>query len=69
MRLTRLRGNDCPDGRTCPAVHLTESGSLIIVGRIVTDIETLSQMAIGDGELAVEVPAALSPEVPGCANC
>jgi hypothetical protein len=69
MRLTRLRGEDCPDGRTCPAVHLTESGSLIIVGRAVTDRDVLSQMAIGDGELAVEVPAGLLPEVPGCPGC
>jgi hypothetical protein len=69
MRLKRLRGDDCPDGRTCPSVHLTESGSLIIVGRVVTDSDALSQMAIGDGELAVEVPAGLLPEVPGCASC
>jgi hypothetical protein len=69
MRLTRLRGEDCPDGRTCPAVHMTESGSLIVVGRVVTDGEVLAQMAIGDGELAVEVPATLLPEVPGCAGC
>jgi hypothetical protein len=50
-------------------VHLTESGSLIIVGRAVTDRDVLSQMAIGDGELAVEVPSTLLPEVPGCPDC
>jgi hypothetical protein len=48
---------------------MTESGSLIVVGRVVTDGEVLAQMAIGDGELAVEVPATLLPEVPGCAGC
>lgn len=65
MRLTMLRGDDCPDGRTCPAVHQTESGSLVIIGRVVTDEGWLSQLAIGPGELAVEVPAELLPEVRG----
>jgi hypothetical protein len=69
MRLTMVRGDDCPDGRTCPAVHVTESGSLIIVGRVVTDADVLAQVLVGDGELAVEVPAALLPEVAGCAGC
>jgi hypothetical protein len=64
--MAKLRGDDCPDGRTCAAVHKTESGSLIIVGRAVTDENVLSQMAIGPGEFAVEVPARLLPEVSGC---
>lgn len=66
MKLTIVRGDDCPDGRTCPAVHKTETGSLVIIGRVVTDNDALSQMAIGPGEMAVEVPAALLPEVAGC---
>ena len=49
-------------------MHLTESGSLAIVGWVVTDRDVLSQLATGDDELAVEVPAALLPEVPECAN-
>jgi hypothetical protein len=66
MWVTKLRGGsdpDCLDGRTCPAVHLTDSGTLVIVGRLVTEPEALSQMAIGDGETAIEVPASLLPEV------
>ena len=64
-KLTKLRGS-CADGRTCPAVHQTDAGSLMIIGRVVTDPETLAQMAIGEGEIAVEVPGSLIPEVSGC---
>jgi hypothetical protein len=66
MRVTKLRGDsdpDCPDGRTCPAVHVTDSGTLMIVGRLVTEREALAQMAIGDDETAIEVPASLLPEL------
>ena len=63
MTLTKLRGDDCPDGRTCPAVHQTDRGTLMIIGRIVTDPEALAQLAIGSGETAIEVPMSLIPEV------
>ena len=63
MRLTQLRGDSCPDGRTCPAVHQTNRGTLMIVGRRVSDAEALAQMAIGEDEIAIEVPASLLPEV------
>jgi hypothetical protein len=35
----------------------------MIIGRMVTDPEALDQMDIGPGEVAVEVPASLLPEV------
>ena len=63
MRLTKLRGDTCPDGRTCPAVHQTDQGTLMIIGSVVTDPEALRHLAIGPGETAIEVPAALIPEV------
>lgn len=66
MRVTKVRGGSdpgCPDGRTCPAVHETDSGTLMIVGRLVTEPEALAKMAIGDGETVIEVPASLLPEV------
>lgn len=67
MKLTKLRGDSCADGRTCPAVHLTDRGTLVIIGRVVTDPEALAQMAVGAGEIAVEVPGSLIPEVSaGC---
>jgi hypothetical protein len=64
MRLTKLRGDDsCPDGRTCPAVHQTDQGTLVVIGSVVTDPEALAQLAIGPGETAIEVPVSLVPEV------
>lgn len=61
MRLTKIRG--CPDGRTCPAVHSTDRGTFMIIGRVVGDPAALAQMEIGPGEVAIEVPASLLPEV------
>ena len=66
MKLTKLRGGgtgSCPDGRTCPAVHQSERGTLLVIGTVVTDPEALAQMAIGPGEVAIEVPLSLLPEV------
>ena len=64
MELRKIRGDDsCPDGRTCPAVHQTDRGTLMIVGSVVTDPEALAQLAIGPGETAIEVPLSLVPEV------
>jgi hypothetical protein len=63
MRLTQLRGDDCPDGRTCPAVHKTDRGTLVLVGRKISEPEDLAQLAIGPDEIAIEVPAGLLPEV------
>ena len=63
MELIKLRGDECPDGRTCPAVHQTDRGSLMIIGSVVTDPEALAQLAIGPGETAIEVPLSLLPEV------
>ena len=65
MELRKVRGDDCPDGRTCPAVHQTDRGTLMIVGSVVTDPEALAQLAVGPGETAIEVPVSLVPEVTG----
>jgi hypothetical protein len=35
----------------------------MVVGRRVTDAEALAQMAIGEDEIAIEVPEHLLPEV------
>jgi hypothetical protein len=35
----------------------------MVVGRKVTDAEALAQMAIGQDEIAIEVPEGLLPEV------
>jgi hypothetical protein len=63
VKLRQIAGNPCPDGRTCPAVHESDRQTLVIVGSVVTDPDTLAQLAIGPGEMAIEVPAELLPEV------
>lgn len=61
MKLTVLRvvPGDCTDGKTCPAVARTDSGSYVVVGKVVTDPEALGALGIADNETAVEVPASL----------
>jgi hypothetical protein len=61
MRLELLR--DCSDGKTCPAVHRTDRGTVVIQGWAVTDPEALRELSLPAGELAVEVPAELVAEV------
>jgi hypothetical protein len=61
MRLELLRG--CSDGKTCPAVHQTDRGTIVIQGWAVTDAEALEQLRMPPGELAVEIPAELVAEV------
>jgi hypothetical protein len=65
MRLTVLRvevGGNCPDGKTCPALAVTDRGTYVVVGKIVTDAGALSALGIGADEMAVEVPAPLLDE-------
>lgn len=62
MRVTVLRviaDSDCADGKTCPALAVTDTGSYVVVGKVVTDPEALGALGIGPGEQAVEIPAAL----------
>jgi hypothetical protein len=55
VRLTKVRG-DCTDGDTCPAKFVTDRGTVVFVGREMTDPAERAQMGIGPGETAVEVP-------------
>jgi len=59
MKLTviRVMREQCPDGKTCPALADTDRGSCVVVGKIVTDPEALGALGIGADEMAVEVPA------------
>lgn len=65
IRLRKVRGPECPDGRTCPAVYLEEGPSAVVrlTVRPVTDPAIIAQMGVGAGEIAVEFPLALLPEV------
>jgi hypothetical protein len=65
MKVTVLRiipDPNCSDGDTCPALALTDRGSYVVVGKVVTDSEALSALGIGADEMAVEVPASLLRE-------
>lgn len=65
LKLTKVRGEVCGDGRTCPAVYKSNRGTFFVVGKRAPDPAALAQMAIGDDELAVEIPGSLLPEVAG----
>lgn len=62
MEWIRLRG-ECPDGKTCPAVHLTDHGTLAVVGSTITDPEVLAALGLPAHESVVEIPLSLVPEV------
>jgi hypothetical protein len=57
MKLTRL-SDGCYDG-TCPTLHRSETGTLVVQGRIV---ET-SDVTPPDGEALVEIAAKLVPDL------
>jgi hypothetical protein len=62
MKLTVMRiirDSSCNNGKTCPSLSKTDQGSLVVVGKIVTDSEALGALAIGENEIAAEVPAGL----------
>ncbi len=57
MKLTRLSGN-CYDG-TCPTLYRSETGTLVVQGRIV---ET-SDVTPPEGETLVEIAPELVPDL------
>lgn len=61
MKLAR-RSGDCPDGINCPAVYATDRDTLVVQGYKITDLGVLDQLALPDGETAVEIPRSLLQE-------
>jgi hypothetical protein len=61
IRVVRVIREDCADGKTCPALADTDRGTCVVVGEVLRDAEALADagLAIGDNEIAVEVPASL----------
>jgi len=62
MLVKLVRGGDCADGKTCPALHRTDRGTLVVRGWAVTDTGLLDQLDLPAGTQAVEVPAELLAE-------
>jgi hypothetical protein len=56
MRLHKIGG--CDDG-TCPTLFLTDRGTYVVQGAIVTDPDALDAMNLPAHETAVEVPTEL----------
>jgi len=59
VTIIRVIRGDCADGKTCPTLADTDSGSCVVVGKVVRDPEALAGLGIGYDEMAVEVPASL----------
>jgi hypothetical protein len=67
MRVTQLRGSGfdgsgdkfCPDGNTCPTLHMSDRSTFVIQGYIVDQ----PSMAFEPGYAAVELPLSLLPEL------
>lgn len=58
--LKRLGGNDCPDGRSCPAIHeVAGQVDYVVQGWTITDPEILAELDLPPGESAVRIPASL----------
>lgn len=66
-KITMVRGNQCPDRKTCPGVHLADidPGGAYVIGKRVTDPAVLEAFAemIGSDEVLNRVPIELIPEV------
>jgi hypothetical protein len=62
MRLHKIGG--CDDG-TCPTLFLTDRGTYVVQGAIVTDPDALEEMNLPAHETAVEVPAELLASLKG----
>jgi hypothetical protein len=67
MEIVTLRGGNCPDGRTCPAVKAVVGApaARYVIGKRVTDPTVREAFAthLGEDEDLVEVPTTLLPEV------
>lgn len=64
LRLTKVRPDaQCPNGLTCPAVYRSNRGKAYIIGTPTTDPTALAQAPLGPGEVLIEIPGELLPEV------
>ena len=59
------KGDDqkCTEGKKCPNIYLTDRGTFIVQGWVISDEQTLMDLDIPPGESAVEIPLDLLPEL------
>lgn len=60
MKLTQIAG-ECSDHIDCPAVYLSDRGTLIVQGYTIA-AEDLTEITLPEGENAVEIPLSLLQE-------
>ncbi len=53
----------CGNGETCPRAGRTSRGTKLVQGYPITDPDELAALGVPDGEIVVEVPDTLLPEV------
>lgn len=58
MKIVVLRGT-CNNGRTCPNINLSDRGTYVVRGHVVTEAS--------EGEAVVAIPLSLLPELVGAA--
>lgn len=66
--LTRLRDDEprCDTGRTCPQISSTSRGTLVVQGYFPVGPEATARLGkVPEGEIAIEVPLSLLPELAG----
>ena len=56
-------GLNCTEGIDCPNIFLTDRGTFIVQGWVITDTNTLANLNLPAGESAVEIPLDLLPEL------
>lgn len=60
VRWTR---QSCGNGETCPRAGRSSRGTKLVQGPPITDPDLLAAWGVPDGEMVVEVPDTLLPEV------
>lgn len=63
MRLNLLRSS-CGDTRSCPNINITDRGTYVVQGYLVTDLGMTGDLFSPDKSV-VEVPSSLLPELTG----
>lgn len=58
MLLLRTLREVCPNGKTCPTLHLGPGGDLFVQGYVITDVGLLAELDLPSEETVVRIPAA-----------